>query len=673
MEIKSLSARALGTALLYLSAAAFAQIPTSGERASCRSWLDRQFKTVRGVPPGQPFSFIYDGRPSRDLLPGWPVEETTRQVDAFRTQCTKVYRDPKTGLEMRLVMVRYDDFPTLEWTLYFRNAGTADTPLLEQIQAIDATFERSDPGEFKLHHFTGSLALENDFQPLETVMEAGAVKKLSGTKGRPTNDALCYFNLEWPDHRGIIIALGWPGQWAGEFIRDSGRGLRVTCGQELTRLRLHPGEEIRTPLVVLQFWEGGDWIRAQNIWRRFMVAHNMPQPGGRPVRPQYGGCFGNIRCSAAEEIAQMDGLLKDGVSLDHWIIDAGWYPMEETKWWVVGTWEVDPERFPKGLREVGDHCHDKGIEFIVWFEPERVSFGSRLDKEHPDWILRGPKEGLLNLGNPEARTYITDLIDGMLTQGGIDHFRSDYNINPLDYWRANDAEDRKGITENFYVQGFLAFWDELLRRHPNMYIDTCASGGRRNDLETLRRSVPLLRSDYPLGPLDRTVAVGQQAQTFGISFWIPYHGTGGACTEPYALRSAYSPAYRIGYNALDPKRNVELLLRTVDEMRRIFPYILKDFYPLTPYSLDKKDWIAWQYHYPDQNGGVVQAFRRDESAEAEIRLKLRGLDLQAEYLVTDSDENAPRRIAGRQLSDEGLAVRIAAQPGSAVIFYRKAG
>lgn len=28
-----------------------------------------------------------------------------------------------------------------------------------------------------------------------------------------------------------------------------------------------------------------------------------------------------------------------------------------------------------------------------------------------------------------------------------------------------------------------------------MLIDSCASGGRRNDLETLRRAVPLLRSD----------------------------------------------------------------------------------------------------------------------------------------------------------------------------------
>jgi alpha-galactosidase len=44
-----------------------------------------------------------------------------------------------------------------------------------------------------------------------------------------------------------------------------------------------------------------------------------------------------------------------------------------------------------------------------------------------------------------------------------------------------------------------------------MLIDTCASGGHRNDLETLRRSVPLLRSDYIMEP------IGQQCHTYTLS------------------------------------------------------------------------------------------------------------------------------------------------------------
>ncbi|NIM47666.1 MAG: hypothetical protein GTO22_00120, partial [Gemmatimonadales bacterium] len=74
-----------------------------------------------------------------------------------------------------------------------------------------------------------------------------------------------------------------------EFTRDDVNGLRVRAGQELTRFTLHPGEEVRSPLIVMQFWKG-DRLRAQNIWRRWMIELNLPKPFGKPVVPQMAGC-----------------------------------------------------------------------------------------------------------------------------------------------------------------------------------------------------------------------------------------------------------------------------------------------------------------------------------------------------------------------------------------------
>ena len=71
---------------------------------------------------------------------------------------------------------------------------------------------------------------------------------------------------------GVIVAVGWPGQWAAEFVRDDDKGIRIRAGQELTHFKLLPGEEVRSPLVVLHFWQGRDWIEAQNLWRRWMMA-----------------------------------------------------------------------------------------------------------------------------------------------------------------------------------------------------------------------------------------------------------------------------------------------------------------------------------------------------------------------------------------------------------------
>ena len=68
---------------------------------------------------------------------------------------------------------------------------------------------------------------------------------------------------------------------------------------------------------------------------------------------------------------------------------------------------------------------------------------------------------------------------------------------------------------------------------------------------------------------------------------------------------------------------------------------------------------------------MVQAFRRPQSAHEVARFKLRGLDPQARYALTDLDTGEAQTLAGRELMDNGLPVSITGQPGSAVITYRR--
>src|SRR6202043_2367632 len=93
-----------------------------------------------------PFSFVYGGSKSSDLLKNWASERTFRQLDPQRTEFTQVYRDPKSGLAVRFVGVEYHDFPTVEWTVFFKNTGVADTPILENIQMLDSRLERNGDG-----------------------------------------------------------------------------------------------------------------------------------------------------------------------------------------------------------------------------------------------------------------------------------------------------------------------------------------------------------------------------------------------------------------------------------------------------------------------------------------------------------------------------------------------
>ena len=408
-------------------------------------WLaDLPLREGAGRPPfttEPPFSFKYDGKTLAELA--WQPARSTRKLDAERTEHTLRYADEPTGLEVRCVAVEYHDFPIVEWTVYFKNTGTGDTPILADILALDARFHRTGGGEFVLHHNLGSPCTPNDFQPLETALKPGGSKRITAAGGRPSNSDWPYFNVAWPG-AGVIVAVGWPGQWAADFTADATNGLRIRAGQERTHFKLQPGEEVRTPLMVVQFWEG-DWIAAQNVWRRWMLAHNLPRPGGQLPPVQMAACsshqFGEmIHADSASQKLFVDRYLEEQLPLDYWWMDAGWY-LCDGQWPKTGTWEVDTKRFPGGLRPISDHARAKGVKTIVWFEPERVHSGTWLTENHPEWILGGKNGGLLNLGNPEARQWLTEHVDKLLTEQGIDLYRQDFNMDPLSFWR---TERRRG-------------------------------------------------------------------------------------------------------------------------------------------------------------------------------------------------------------------------------------
>jgi alpha-galactosidase len=664
-------------ALTAWSQAAWAVAPTADELARSRQWTAAKFDAGNGQGQPEPlFSFKYDGKPSSEFLKTWEVKRASRELDGKRTEHTIIYTDPKTGLVVRCVGVEYRDYPCVEWTLFFKNTSDKDTPILSDIQAIDLQMERTpgagaDKGEFLLHHNAGSRTAPSDYQPLETVLGPGAEKRVAGAGGRPTDADFSCFNLELSKGEGIIVAVGWPGQWAGRFVRDRANRLQIRIGQELIHTKLLPGEEIRSPLVLLQFWKGGDWLRAQNVWRRYFIAHCLPRPGGKLPQMMWCGAAdvgGGLMEGVTEQNAKqcIDYYLSRGLKPDFWWMDAGWYPCGGS-WPNTGTWEVDKTRFPKGIRAVSDYLHEKGIRTILWFEPERVVANTWLPTHHPEWIFGGKDGALVNFGNPDAWKWIVERVDSLLVSEGIDIYRQDFNMEPLASWRAADVPDRQGMAEMRHVLGLLAYWDELLRRHPGMLYDNCASGGRRNDLESMRRGVPFTKSDYALEP------VGVQCETYGISMWLPYYAATWMWNDDaYTCRSNMAHVVGAILKPTDKNQGKQYPKR-LDEWRKTVACYYGDFWPLMPYSLANDVWIAWQFDCPEEGHGVVQAFRRAESVYESARLRLRGLDPNGVYVLTDLDGAGTTETPGKKLMDEGLTIVLKRRPGAAIVTYKKKG
>jgi hypothetical protein len=160
-------ALALAGSLLLATSAGWAGEPTSAEVSRARDWALARFGDGETAPSAEPpFSFAYGDRPSSGLLSTWKIARTSRRIDNVRTERAVTYTDPESGLAVTCRAIEYTDFPTVEWTLQLRNTGKTDTPILSDIQALDATFRRSDNGEFALHYNTGDNCSPESYAPM---------------------------------------------------------------------------------------------------------------------------------------------------------------------------------------------------------------------------------------------------------------------------------------------------------------------------------------------------------------------------------------------------------------------------------------------------------------------------------------------------------------------------
>ena len=692
-----------------------------------REWMAGQL-SESGTPP---FSFDYDGVNSSEFLATWDFSVNETLLDETRTLQTVTYTDRQTGLEVRCELTHFADHPAVEWVLKFRNAGERDTPIIANIQALD-TVLHDESDNFKLHYTSGPkegiAAGSADFGPNERELAANSTLKMSSMHGRSSwGESLPFFNLEM-SNRGVMIGIGWTGQWLASFSRES-QSVRVCAGMERTHLKLFPGEEIRSPRMLLLFWQGHR-IYGQNLLRRILLAHYYPQKDGKPMPVPllassaglYHEAFDATEQNQIEYASEFSPL-----GFEYIWMDVGWQ-IKSPGHSHIGP--ADPDRFPNGLRGVTDALKKMNMGLLVWFAPEYQGGNTWMEREHPELFLTVkdkevaglPPFRMLDYGNPKALTMITDYISNLIKEEGIGIYRQDGPIGanltypdgrlyphgqPLQWWRDADAPDRQGIAEIRYIEGMYWFWDELRRRNPGLVIDMCGGGATRIDLEAMSRCFYLWRSDHNHPGFEPN---DYQSQTYGISQWVPSTATASGYPDTYSFRSSMNAGIAAAWNPFQPEMEQrwplafpvvqkepyelkEVPRKTVDDVENVgymvtepFPWdtarklieeykrirhlFYGDFYPLTPYSTSLDMWLAYQFHIEDSGQGMVFAFRRPECSQQSSKLKLWGLEMEASYEVHFEDQNTKVVLNGRQMAG-GVDFTIDSQPGSLLVTYVK--
>jgi alpha-galactosidase len=670
--------------VLLSSVCSYAQ--SRPEKEDITAWVKDHF--AKGKTP--PFSFTYGNKASASFIRKWSYQsEQVQSKEPDVDEYLFTYKEPKGGLVVKCYVTGYRDFSAVKWVLKFSNTSSGNSPSLEKAQVINHDFTAASKGDFVLHHAKGSNAKADDFAPLlDTLGTGGKIIRMSpnGARGSSDGKAFPFFNIEKPDHSGMVVAIGWTGKWYAEIGQKSENTLSLQAGMERMKLALHPREEIRTPSVCLLFWKGTDRMVGHNQFRKFVLAHHSRKINGKfaelPLASgiSRGGpspCNEFTCLTESYALATIERFKQFDIVPEVCWIDAGWFPGGAEWWEGVGNWFVDKTRFPNGFRPIADAVHKAGSKFLVWFEPERARKGTQLATEHPEWMLHGDQTKkksrfvqdsyLLDLGNTQARLWLTDHVSNFLKNEGVDYYRQDFNgVDAEECWLVKDEPDRTGISEIRHIEGLYAFWDSLLVRFPNLIIDNCASGGRRIDLETISRSSPLWRSDYGYGEPD-----GYQNHTYGLNFYLPLHGTGLFNSSVYDFRSSMSSSMVMFWDIHSASSSIPKMKKCIADFKRLRPFYYGDYYPLSGANGLTTDhmWLAYQLNRPEQGDGMVMAFRRKNAAGESFDVKLRGVNGTSEYELQDEDSGVKMIKSGKDLM-AGIRLVSSQKQGSILLVYK---
>lgn len=635
-----------------------------------RKYLDENQRPTLLADSGLPFSYTIDGKPGVANLVFADSKTNTGSGKRTDVAC---WNDEAHSLKVTAFITTFDDYPAVEWFLTLTNTSkTDDTPIIEDVQAADVLLRT---GYLRtptfLHHLEGDACANSSFLPKTESIDTNKSFHLAPTGGRSSSiSAFPFFNTAYGSE-GVITAVGWTGQWLAQWDRSAAGPTRFRAGMELTHFKLHPGEEVRTPRILFMPWRG-DRLTAHNRFRRLLTFHYVPKQDGKPIQvPTAFQTFDryNARPGWVTEKGQIEAAeLAHQIGFNTYWLDAAWFPGNFPN--GVGNWFCKPSELPNGLSPVSSVCHKNGMRFVLWFEPERVAKGTQIADEHPEFVFGGKEGGLFKLSDPDARRWLTELLCKRIEEFGLDVYRNDFNMDPLSFWRDNDAPDRQGITEIRYIEGLYAMWDELLQRHPGLMIDNCSSGGRRIDLEMCSRSVPLWRSDTNCSA---NHSDWSQAQTLGISYYVPLHAACAWKPTRYETRSSTTTGLLCQFAYLEDGFDVDAATRCVAEALRVQPYWYGDFYPLTPATITPDSFTAFQFHRADLQAGVVMAFRRAECNYAGLILGLQALEPDAQYRVEFSDESGAITMevhSGKELMSE-LPLRIPQKNASLLVHYAR--
>ncbi|MEM9938715.1 MAG: alpha-galactosidase [Pseudomonadota bacterium] len=397
------------------------------------------------------------------------------------------------------VMHRIELHPTSELATFetmITNEG--DAPLfIDQCAAVCLPL---DPRATRLRGFTGRWADEFQLEDVAPHIGSYVRENRAGRTSHDTFPGLLAATEHTTERAGLCFAfhLGWSGNNRTRVDRLADGRAFLQMGECFWpgESSLEPGGTYRTPVLYAGYSDQG-YSKLSQRFHRHLKTDVMDQRISRKPRPVHYNTWEAVYFDhdPAKLIALATKAAKVGA--ERFILDDGWFGSRRHDKAGLGDWHVSSDIYPDGLDPLIKHVTDLGMEFGLWFEPEMVNPDSDLYRAHPDWVLQ--VEGIdtvafrnqlpLDLTQDKVFAYLFERMHKLLSDHDISYIKWDMNRDIHHPGRAGRAVSHQ------QTQAVYRLIDHIRKHHPDLEIESCASGGGRADYGVLSRTDRIWTSD----------------------------------------------------------------------------------------------------------------------------------------------------------------------------------
>lgn len=587
-------------------------------------------------------------------------------------------RDPVSGVQVRLMYGVLPEYDIITRSAIVKNKGN-EPVLLEKV--LSASIDIVN-GNFDLITFGGRYAMERIYN--RDRMEQGSIVIGSrrGYSSHQFNPMMILAEHRTTENYGKCYAMSfvYSGAWKGKAERDHVELTRLQMGlhDENFSYPLAPGEAFVAPEVVMSCSTSGLARLSQNLHDCFRshLCRGKYKEASRPILVNsWESCYFDFNGETIYKLAQDAAEL----GIDMVVMDDGWFGKRNSDRSSLGDWVVNEEKLGMPLGKLIERINGLGVKFGIWIEPECVSEDSDLYREHPDWAYvipgRNPERSRSQLVLDFSRKEVVDAMFGkicaVLDQGNIEYVKWDCNRSIGNLYSHTSGSQSKVLFD--YMLGVYDFMDRLVKRYPNILLETCSGGGGRFDAGMLYYSPQIWTSD-------NTDAIDRLRIQYGTSFGypvscmgshvsaVPNHQTGRVTSMNtrgvVAMSGTFGYELNLGHLSEEEKEAVRQQIKTFRKYEKLIQQ--GRYYRLSnPYE---DALVAWEFISKDQTEVLMSAVAQEVHGYMLIPyVKFRGLKRGMMY----RDEVTGKIYPADALIDMGLPVIPSKEEYAATQMYLK--